>query len=216
MYPETIVELLEVIGNKSNPSEIRSDAKNRLAQILVTRFKAKILGATGGRIGINDSKTEIVNSAFIFLNKRASHIADAVRVKQLPLAYVVSTRIQNWAIDKIRKSDGNSLKRGKGVKFQAVDELQINVSNENALDELVQDEVESEIRLAVDTAISRLGELEQSVVLSYFGLDGNKELTLRQVADALNLPYPVVRNAWRSARKKLQNQLENVAVDQTQ
>ena len=205
-------ELLKIVANSLHAKSIREAAKRELVLKLVRRFKAKILRLTDGKIGINDRLTELENSAYMYLFDRATDIAESVEDDQLPLAGIVSLRLKSWAVDKMRKGDGNSLKRGKAMNRKSNFEFHEVPHAGNPIDQdVISRETQERIHIAITEAVEGLAPLEQAVVLSYFGLDNQPELSMREVTESLGISVADGSRLWRKARRKLREQLSDLA-----
>ena len=203
-YPLRTRELLRIVNDKSRPCRERDEAKNELVLDMVHRFRGKLFDLTGGKIGIADRQTELENSAFAYLKLRATKVAEEIEVDQLPLAHVVAKWLRSWAVDKIRQADGNSLKRAKGKQKRPVSEIANAAGDDRSPpDQLICKETAAQIKAALFSAVAELDDIEHAVILSYYGLDDRPELTMREVADELNIPLSMANNALRRAKAKL-------------
>jgi len=117
---ETLIGLIRKINDKSQSLEERDDAKNRLLLAHARLIYGRVFGLTGGRIGIDDRQSELFDDAFAYLKERFSEMADAVETRGISLTTVVSQRLVGWVGDKIRRSDGRTLKRGKNQEHEPV------------------------------------------------------------------------------------------------
>lgn len=186
----------------------RDHLKDELVLLMVQRFRGRIFNLTGGKVGIDDRLTSLQNSAFMYLRERATQIAMELDSHSSPLVPVVLRWLDRWAKDKIRKSDGVTLKRGKGKKAVPMPtDLQLQGSGASVLDDVILNETTEQIQQAISNAVSCLERIERLVVLSYLGLEGQPELTMREVANCLEIPLPIASNAYRRAREKLKKRL---------
>ena len=200
---ERLRTLLRTVNDRSLTVSEREVAKNQMVLQMVENFLPLILKLTGGGVGIDDHE-DLEVSAFAYMKARASRVANEVESKNLPLVHVVSKWLNSWAVDKIRVSQGNTLKRGKGHRKVPVSEtLLISDMHSGPEWEATSKEVRMQIDSAVRASISNLDELERAVVLSRFGLVSGEDLTMREVSDELGVPLNAAGNAWRSARRKL-------------
>lgn len=204
---ERLRELIRQIHDKSSPSSERDLAKNELLLAHENFIRYKVLGLTDGRIGINDRLTEQFDSAFIHLKERASQIAEAVKVHDVSLLTAIAVRLEGWAKDKIRRSDGKTLKRGKGRKKEPVTALEVIQGGVLPPDEeVMRQQTLAQIRADIRSAIAEMDDLEVAVLLSYFGFDG-PELSMREVADLQGVSLAEANNALRRVRYKLRQWL---------
>lgn len=205
---EQLHELIRKINDKSLPSSERDTAKNELLLAHTKFIWSRVFGLTGGRVGINDRQTELFDSAFAYLKERASKIAEAVEVHNLSLLTVVAERLKGWAGDKIRRSDGQSLKRGKGRKKEPVTALE---AAEGAVlppdEEVMRQQTLVQIKADISSAAAEMDSVELAVMLSAFGLDG-PELSMREVADLHEISLADANNAIRRVRYKLKQWLK--------
>lgn len=163
---------------------------------------------TGGRVGIDDRQSELFDSAFAYLKERASKIAEAVEDHGFSLLTAVAKRLEGWAVDKIRRSDGQTLIRGKGREKEPVTTLDVAEGHSATPDEeVVREETLAQIKAAVFSAVAELDCVEQAVILSYFGLDG-PEMSMREVADSQVISLSEANNARRRAQNKLRRWLK--------
>jgi DNA-directed RNA polymerase specialized sigma24 family protein len=206
---ERLTELVHKINDKSLPWPERDAAKNELLLAQANFIWSKVFRLTGGRVGIDDRQTELFDSAFAYLKERASKIAAAVEDHGLSLLTAVAKRLEGWAVDKIRRSDGQTQIRGKGREKQPVTALDAAEAHAPPPDEeVISEEALAQIKAAVFSAVAELDGVEQAVILSYFGLDG-PEMSMREVADWLEIPLSDAHNARRRAQDKLRRWLKD-------
>lgn len=208
---DRIEELLRTISDKSIDLTKRDDAKNELLLAQARFIWSKVFQLTGGRIGIDDRQTELFDSAFGYLKERASTIAETASTSGLSLLTVVATRLKGWAVDKIRRSDGQSLARGKGMEKQSAEVIEWSEGTEEmSVETVMHEETLAQIKTAVFGAVAQLTDVEQAVVVSYFGL-GRAEMTMRDIAQSLNISLREAQNARRRAEYKLKQWLKGQA-----
>lgn len=202
-------DLIGKINDKSLKWEERDDAKNRLLLAHARLIYGKVFSMTGGRIGIDDCQTELFDSAAGYIKERLSEIAIVGEKGFGYLNKAVMIRLGGWANDKIRRSDGKSLKRGKGQTISSGDALMADVPShdQGVDDELIREETLSIIKANVFEAVAKLDDLEQSVVMCRFGLQKGDELTETEIADLLGQSRVDVQNAYRRAKDKLKKWL---------
>lgn len=204
---EWLSEMTRRINDKSLPWPERDAAKNELLLAHVEYIWEQVFNRTGGRVGISDHPTELGDSAFARLKESASNIAQAVEAGSSLLA-AIAQRIKWWAIDKIRRSDGQTDKRGKGKQKHPVTALD---NAEGQLlppdEEVAREETRAQIKAAVFGAVADLDGDEQAVILGHFGLDG-PEMLLLDIADVRGISLIDAHNAFRRAKDKLRNWLK--------
>jgi DNA-directed RNA polymerase specialized sigma24 family protein len=205
---ERLNELIRKINDKSLPWTERDAAKNELLLAWANFIWSRVFRRTGGRVGIDDRQSELFDSAFAYLKERASKIAEAVEGHGFSLLTAVAKRLEGWAVDKIRRSDGQTLIRGKGREKEPVTTLDVAEGHSATPDEeVVREETLAQIKAAVFSAVAELDGVEQAVILSYFGLDG-PEMSMREVADSQVISLSEANNARRRAQNKLRRWLK--------
>jgi len=209
---ETLKELIRKINDKSLSWEERDDAKNRLLLAHVRLIYGKVFGLTGGKIGIDDRQSELLDSAVAYLKERLSEMADAVVTDGFSLTTVVSKRLVGWFGDKIRRSDGQTLKRGKNQKQEPVTALADAKGAERLpVEEMIREEtlaIMASIKAHVFQAVEDLDGLEHVAIVSHYGLEGGGELSLNEVAELIGESLRDVTNAHRRAIDKLKKWLK--------
>lgn len=199
--------LVRKINDKSVPWAERDAAKNELLLSHVGFIWDKVSDRTGGRVGISDRQTELLDSAFAYLKANASNIAQAVENEGVFLLKAIAERIMGWGVDKIRRSDGQTKKRGKDFKRQPVTVL--HDQDDAALspsEDMIRDELHARIKAAVFETAAELTAEEQTVVLSHFGF-GGPELSMREIADLLGVTLYKANRIRESSQDKLRKWL---------
>lgn len=205
---EQIAEWVRIISDKMLPDHVRTEAKNAIVMAHEKFIAKRVWGRTKGSIGL-DTINDLQNSAYARLLESASNIAgQADDVSSLLSA--IAQRIKTWAADKIRHK--NTKKRGGGREQEHVeleyqtDDSQTAPDEEAARREYL--EFQEQLKADVIEAISQLDDLESTVILSYFGIDG-PSLSLRTIADQEDVPFADVNNAKRRAIDKLRKWLKD-------
>jgi len=204
---ERLCELICMINDKSLPWAERDCAKNELLLAQADFIWSKVHQRTGGRVGIADRQTELYDSAFAYLKERASNIAEAVEDHGVSLLSAVSKRLEGWAVGKIRRKQ--TLFRGGGNKNKpasALDAAEVHTLPPD--EEAIYVEWLAQIKAAVFSAVVALDDVEQVVILSYFGF-GGPEMTMREVADSRGIPLSEAHKARRRAKYKLRQWLKD-------
>lgn len=202
-------ELIHKINDKSLSWPDRDAAKNELLLAQANFIWARVFRLTGGHVGIDDRQSELFDSAFAYLKERASKIAEVVEDQGLSLLTVVAKRLQGWAVDKIRRSDGQTLIRGRGREKEPISALDTSDGHAPAPDEeAIREESLAQIKAAVFGAVAELDGIEQAVILSCFGLDG-PAMSIREVADSQSISLAEAHNARRRAQDKLRRWLSD-------
>jgi RNA polymerase sigma factor (sigma-70 family) len=204
---ERLNELIHKINDKSLPWPERDAAKNELLLAQANFIWSEVFQLTGGQVGIN-RQSDLFDSVFVHLKERASKIAEAVEDHGVSLLTAVAKRVEGWVVDKIRRSDGQTLIRGKGREKEPVTALDTAADRVPPPDEeVIREETLAQIKADVFSAVADLDGVEQVVILSYFGFDG-PEMSMREVADSLGISLADAHNALRRARDKLRRWLK--------
>jgi RNA polymerase sigma factor (sigma-70 family) len=203
-----LMRLIGKINDKALSNSERTDAKNQLLMAHVDFIWRKVRARTKGKIGIEDSLTELGDSVFHHLLMSATNIANHTQDAS-SLESAIAQRIKTWSIEKIRRRKAQ--KRGYGRQHSSDVTYEIH-GRELAPDEALEvEEAHQFLTKNVDEAVEQLDGLEQTVILSYFGFN-EPELTLEQVAEELDLEYTVVHNAKRRAYDKLRKWLKDTNI----
>lgn len=204
---ETLKGLIRKINDKSQSVEERDDAKNRLLLAHARLIYGRVFDLTDGRIGINDRQSELFDDAFVYLKERFSEVADSTE-RGISLTSVVCERLVGWFGDKIRRADGQTLKRGKGRNHEPVTALAEVEGVETWPEEnLIREETLAIIKANVFDAVAELEWPDQLVVISRFGLGGGDELSMNEVATLLGMTLNTVKTTYRRAADKLKKWL---------
>lgn len=202
---EQVAEWVRIINDKTLPEQVRREAKNAMVMAQKTFIGKRVWRWTAGSIGL-DTIHDLQNSAYAMLLDSASNIAgQADDVSSLLSA--IALRIKTWAADKIRHK--NRVKRGGGRERE---HLEFDNQTDDSLaapdEEAAHREFLELLGVSVNEAISQLDDLESSVILSFFGIDGPK-LSLREIADLRQRTFVDVDNAKRRAIEKLRKWLKD-------